>query len=182
MQRPLQISFRGLTPSESIESSVREHAERLEQFGAVMSCRVVVEAQHRRHRKGRIYHVRVDLTVPGREIVASRDPAEHHAHEDIYVAIRDAFDATRRQLEDHVREIRRDVKHHEPARQMGRVRAIFAEQRYGFITAEDGREIYFHENSVLNGGFGRLAVGSRVRFIEEAGNEGPQATSVWLAE
>jgi cold shock CspA family protein/ribosome-associated translation inhibitor RaiA len=182
MQRPLQISFRGLKASESIESSVREHAERLEQFGTIMSCRVIVEAQHRRHRKGRIYHVRIDLTVPGREIVVSRDPAEHHAHEDVYVAIRDAFDATRRQLEDYVREIRQDVKHHEPAHQTGSVRAIFSEGRYGFITSEDGREIYFHENSVLDGGFGILSVGSRVRFVEEAGNEGPQASSVWPAE
>jgi cold shock CspA family protein len=182
MQIPLQISFRGLTSSESIESSVREHAERLEQFGGVIGCRVIVEAQHRRHRKGRIYHVRVDVTVPGREIVVSRDPAEHHAHEDVYIAIRDAFDAARRQLEDHVRETRQDVKHHESSRQTGRVRAIFSEGRYGFIASEDGREIYFHENSVLDRGFGKLSVGSKVRFIEEVGNEGPQASSVWPAE
>ena len=132
--------------------------------------------------EGGVYHVRVDLTVPGREIVVSRDPAENHAHEDVYVAIRDAFDATRRQLEDHVREIRADVKHHEPARQTGHVRAIVAEERYGFIASDDGREIYFHENSVLDGGFGTLSVGSRVSFVEAAGNEGPQASSVWPAE
>jgi cold shock CspA family protein len=179
MQRSLQISFRGLQPSEAIEKAVREHAERLDRFGPIMSCRVVVEAGHRRHHQGTIYHVRIDMTVPRGEIVVSRDPAEHHAHEDVYVAVRDAFDAARRQLEDHIRELRADVKHHEPARKTGRVQAIVAGERYGFITAEDGREVYFHANSVLDGGFEKLVVGNTVRFVEEEGEKGPQAASVW---
>lgn len=179
MQRSLQLSFRGLEPSEAVERSIRAHADRLDHFGKILGCRVAVEAQHRRHRTGRIYHVRIDLTVPGREIVVNRDPAEHHAHEDIYVAIRDAFDAVRRQLEDFEREVRGDVKHHEPAHRTGRVRAIFAD--YGFVTSDDGREIYFHEHSVLGGGFDKLSVGSAVRFVEETGDQGPQASSLWSA-
>jgi hypothetical protein len=77
-----------------------------------VSCRVVIEAPKRR-RHGDLFRVRVDLKVPGKEIVVKRDPAEHHAHEDIYVAIRDCFDAVRRQLEDHLRRRRGDVKAHE---------------------------------------------------------------------
>jgi len=182
MELPLKISFRGLDPSEAIETSVRKHAERLDRFGTVMGCRVMIEAQHRHHHKGHLYHVRIDLTVPRREIVVSRDPADHQAHEDVYVAIRDAFDAARRQLEDYARDIRADVKHHESAHQSGRIRTVFADGGYGFITTRDGREIYFHRNSVLGDAFGRLSPGSTVRFVEEAGNEGPQASSVWPDE
>jgi ribosome-associated translation inhibitor RaiA len=107
MQLPLQVTFRGMEPSETIEARIRQRAEELDHFhGRIMGCRVVVESAHRHHRKGRIHHIRVDLTVPGGEIVVNRDPPEHHAHEDIHVAIRDAFDAARRQLEDHLRRAR----------------------------------------------------------------------------
>lgn len=104
MELPIQISFRNMTPSPAVEADIREHAERLNRyFGRIIACRVAVKASTRRQHKGRIYHLRVSLTVPGREIVVKRDPSEHHAHEDILVAIRDAFDAVRRQLEDHAR-------------------------------------------------------------------------------
>jgi ribosome-associated translation inhibitor RaiA len=84
-----------------------------------MSCRVVIELHHRHHHQGNLYHVRVDLKVPDAEIVASREPAEHHAHEDVYVAIRDAFNAVRRRLEDYIRRRRGVVKAHEPRRTGG---------------------------------------------------------------
>jgi ribosomal subunit interface protein len=99
--------------SESVEAKVRERAAELEKFDArITSCRVVIEAANRRHQQGRLYHVRVDIGVPGGEIVVKRNPAEHHAHEDVYVAVRDAFDAARRQIEDHVRRRRGDTKSH----------------------------------------------------------------------
>jgi ribosome-associated translation inhibitor RaiA len=79
-------------------------------FDRITSCRVMIEAPHQHQRKGRLFHVRVDLTVPGGELLVRRDPAEHHAHKDVYVAIRDAFDAAVRQLEDHARKLRGDVK------------------------------------------------------------------------
>ncbi len=111
MVLPLQITFHGLDPSPAIEAAVREHATRLERFSCdITSCRVLVEAPHRHHQQGNLFRLRIDLTVPGREIVVGRDPAEHHAHEDPYVAIRDAFDAARRQLEDHARIQRGAVK------------------------------------------------------------------------
>lgn len=180
MQVPLRIAFRGLEPSAAIETSVREHAERLDRFfDRITGCQVMVESEHRHHHRGRIYHVRIDLTVPGKEIVVARDPAAHHAHEDVYVAIRDAFDAARRRLEDHAREVRSDVKRHE-APPEGRVARLSPEEGFGFLETPDGREVYFHANSVLDDAFDRLEVGSRVRFAEEAGEKGPQATSVHL--
>jgi ribosomal subunit interface protein len=113
MQLPIQITFRKMDTSPSVEAHIRERAEALEKFyDRITGCRVVVEQSARRQRKGKLYHIRVDLTVPGREIVVKRDPPEDHAHEDILVAVRDVFDAARRQLEDHARKTRGDVKNH----------------------------------------------------------------------
>lgn len=176
----LQISFRNMDASEAVEEKVRERAAELEKFfDRIVSCRVVIEAPHRRHEQGKIFHIRVELKVPGKDIVVKRDPSQHHAHEDIYVAVRDCFDATRRQLEDHVRRRRGDTKAHEVPGH-GRVRNLIAEQDYGFIEASDGSEVYFHRNAVANHGFDRLRVGEEVRFSLHPGEgeKGPQASAV----
>jgi len=175
----LQITFRNIDASPAVEAKIRERARELERFfDRIVSCRVVIEAPNR-HRHGDLFHVRVDLKVPGKEIVVKRDPAEHHAHEDVYVAVRDCFDAVRRQLEDHVRRWRGDVKAHEvPAH--GKVARLMAERDYGFIDASDGSEVYFHRNAVANGGFDKLSVGDEVRFVLHPGEgeKGPQASNV----
>lgn len=173
MRLPLQLSVRNMSLSEAAEADIREKAARLDSFyDQVMGCRVIVEAPHRHHRKGVLYNVRIDMTVPGSELVIKREP-----HEDLYVAIRDAFDAARRQLEDFARRRRGDVKTHE-APSYARVTKLLAE--YGFLETPDGREIYFHRNSVLDGGFDRLKTGAEVRFSEEEGEQGPQASTVAL--
>jgi ribosomal subunit interface protein len=180
MNLPLQITFRGLDPSPALEAAVREHAARLERFSDdITRCHVLVEAPHRRHHQGNLFRLRIDLTVPGREIVVGRDPAERQAHEDPYVAIRDAFDAATRQLEDHARIRRAAVKAHAETAH-GRVSKLFPEGGYGFIETADGREVYFHRNSILNHDFARLRIGAAVRFAEESGDRGPQASSVWV--
>jgi ribosomal subunit interface protein len=108
MQVPLQINFHDVPQSEALEARVREKAARLEAFyPRIMSCRVAIEAQHRHKHQGKHYAVRVDVRVPGREIVANRDH-----HEDVYVALREAFDAARRQLEEYAKVQRGDVKAH----------------------------------------------------------------------
>jgi len=104
MQTPVQVSFRHLDFSPFIDSEVRKKAKTLEKFySRITSVRVVVGPSEKRHQQGNLYHVRIDLKVPGKEIVVSHEQGENQAHEDIYVAIRDAFDAARRQLEDYVR-------------------------------------------------------------------------------
>lgn len=114
MQLPLQITFRNVPPSEAVEAKIRERAEKLERISDnIMACRVTVETPHKHHYKGSTYQVRIDLTVPGNEIVVSRDPGLNHAHEDVYVAVRDAFDAVRRQLEDYVRQQQGKAKQHQ---------------------------------------------------------------------
>ncbi len=101
--------------SESLEKVLREKAAKLDHFcDDIVSCRVLVEASARHHRKGNLYRVRLEIDVPDHEIVVTRDPGDEHAHEDIYVAVRDSFDAARRQLQDYVARRRGDVKHHEP--------------------------------------------------------------------
>jgi len=180
MQVPLQITFRHMDTSDAVAARIRERAAELERFfGRIMSCRVAVECRHPRHRQGNLFRVRVDLKVPGREIAVGRDPAQHHAHEDVYVAIRDAFDTTRRLLEDHARERRGEVKLH-AVPDHGRITRLLPEQNCGFILSADGTETYFHRNSVTNGGFDKLAVGDEVRFVARHSEsaEGPQASTV----
>ncbi len=177
MQIPLQITFRDMEQSDAVEKAIREKAAKLEQFSEIMSCRVVVEMINKHQHKGTMYHISADITVPGGEIVVSRDRGIDHSHEDIYVAIRDCFDAARRQLQDRQRKSHQKVKAHEVPPH-GRVTDIFAEEGFGRIETPDGRSIYFHENSVLKDEFSRLEVGSEVRYSEEQGDEGPQASSV----
>jgi ribosomal subunit interface protein len=178
MEIPLQITFRDVAPSAAVEARIRERVAELERFyDRIMHCHVCVQAPHRRRHQGTLFHVRIDLTVPGDTVVVNRTPAADHAHEDVYVAIRDAFDAARRQLEDIARRQRGATKVHELP-PVARVAKLFPEQDYGFITTPDGREIYFHRNSVVNVPFDRLEVGREVEFVEEAGEKGPQATTV----
>ncbi len=178
MQLPLQISFRNLQRSEEVEAKVRERAEDLDRmYGRIMGCRVVVESLHKHHRRGNQFHVRVALTVPDGEIVASREPDENHAYSDLNVAVRDAFDAARRQLEDHARRVRGDIKTHEVPPH-GRVAELKPADNYGRLETPDGRLVYFHRNSVLEGDFDQLHVGTELRYSEEMGDRGPQASAV----
>jgi ribosomal subunit interface protein len=111
----VQITFRGMESSPSAETQVRHKVEELQQFSdRISACRVTLETAHRRHRQGNVYQVRVDLAVPGGTIVVNREPGEDHAHEDLYVAIRDAFDAARRRLQDHVKRLDGVHKQHAP--------------------------------------------------------------------
>ena len=178
MQLPIEVTFRGMDSSEAMEAKIRERAEKLERYHhQIMSCRVVVEAPHKHHHKGKIYHVSLDVTVPGSELVVNRDPGDNHAHEDAYVAIRDAFDAMERKLQSFARKKRGDVKVHEEEG-YGRVASLSLEKDFGMLQSLDGRTVYFHRNSVKNGDFEKLKTGDEVRFLEEMGEEGPQAVVV----
>jgi len=180
MQEPLRIAFRNLEAPIGVEQEIRKRAAELEEFfDRIIACHVVVEEDRRHHRQGRLYHVRIDLIVPEREIVVRRDPAEHHAHEDLHVAIRDAFDAVRRQLQDHARALRGDVKTH-AAPTIGRIVRLFPETDHGFLVTNDGDEVYLHRNAVLGRGFDQLHPGDAVRYVlqEGEGEQGPQASTV----
>ena len=115
MQIPMQITIRDMDHSDALEAHIRDKVNKLEEFfNHIISCRVVVEVPHKHHQQGKQFNVRIDIGVPGGEIVVNRDHAE-----DVYVALRDGFDAAKRKIEDHARKIRGDVKTHEPRRQSG---------------------------------------------------------------
>jgi cold shock CspA family protein len=172
MQLPLQITARDISLSAAAESNIRAKAADLETYyDGIMGCRVVVEGPGRHHRKGP-FTVCIELSVPGTELVVDRQ-----ADEDLYVAIRDAFDAARRRLEDYARRQRGAVKSHEETHR-AQVSKLFSQEGYGFLETPDGREIYFHQHSVLHPGFDQLAIGTEVRFVEEPGEKGPQASTV----
>ena len=192
-----------MAPSEVVEAHIREAAQKLDEFcDEIMGCRVLVEIPHQHHRKGKLYHVRIDLTVPGAEFVIKRAPrlvtdrparfrkapedveleesrelSKYAAHDEIQLSIRDAFDAARRKLQDYARRRRGVLKLHEGSPH-ARVTKLFPDEGFGFLETADGREIYFHENSVLDSGFSRLKIGTEVHFVEELGEKGPQASTV----
>lgn len=180
MQIPVDITFKELGKSEALEARIRESVDKLERvFDRITRCEVLIETPHRHHRNGRAYHVRIRLTVPGGEIVSSHDPGPDGAHEDAYVALRDAFAAARRQLEDYARKSlkRGDQRPERNGSAHARVTFIDVEKAWGWLEPDDGRRVYFHRNSVL-GGMDALEVGDEVRYTEEVGDKGPQASTV----
>lgn len=180
MPIPLQITFRNLDPSAAVEDAVRRRAERLERFSdRITGCRVTIEAPHKHRHKGKLYDVRIDIRTPKEEIAVTHTGPQDHAHEDVYVAVRDAFAAAVRLLEDHVRKIRGTTKLHEVPLH-GRIVRLMPYEGYGFVETSDGREIYFHKNSVTGAGFDKLETGAEVKLVvaENESPQGPQATTV----
>lgn len=173
MQRPIQITSRDFVLTDAMKALIEQRAQALEQyFGRLTGCHVVIEAPVHHHRRGGPFSVRIDLRTPGAELSVNKQGADNLA-----VAIREAFDSARRRLEDHLRELRRDVKSH-LLPSIARVARIFPSEGYGFLETSDNREVYFHRNAVLDGHFDDLKPGTTVRFAEEEGEEGPQASSV----
>lgn len=179
MQVEPQIAYEGFDPAEHVRSRVSSEIERLEKFfGNATACRVTVKAASGRRHQGDLYEVSVHVALPdGREVVANRHPPGHQAHQDVMVAIRDAFNAAQRQLEDQARKLRGDVKASETP-PMATVKALIGGQDHGFLATDDGRELYFHRNSVMGGDFDTLAIGDRVTFAEAVNDKGPHASTV----
>jgi len=198
MTQPSQIAYRNTAHSDRIEAKIRQEAAKLEKFySPIMSCRVVVATPEHRRKYGALYHVCIDLGVPGGEVVIRHEPSLHSLiqaeeekpakhlevdvpHKEVDVAIREAFRSARRRLQDYARRQRGDTKIHESQR--AEVVELFPQKGYGFLESADGRQIYFHKNSVLRDSFGRMKIGSIVVFAEEHGDHGPQASTVRIAQ
>ncbi len=192
---PLQITFHRAEVIPDVEELIRAEAAKLERYHPrIISCRVKIEQEGGRQ-KGNLWNVRVDITVPGGEIVVKSEPslsgtARHTKQASIRKgmeircerqilerAVREAFQAARRQLQDFAQKQRGDTKRTQKP-QTARITQVFGDKGYGFLVTRDGKEVYFHKESVLNDSFGHLRPGTTVAFTEAKGEKGPQATSV----
>lgn len=171
---PVQITIRDIPIPASIvlEKTIRDKAEKLTLFCRMNSCRVVIEQQQKHKHRGKLYNVRIDVTVPGTELAVTRK-----YDEDVYVALRDAFNAIERQLEEHSRKRHGRVKTHNGVMHGHVVRLIF-EQGFGFIEGVDGNEYYFSMTNVAYPTFNQLSIGDAVEYIPEPLSDGRQAQHV----
>jgi cold shock CspA family protein/ribosome-associated translation inhibitor RaiA len=184
VQTPLELSFNNMAPSDAAKAMVEERVARLdERFDGITTCQVWIDAEQRSATgataRNITYDVRIDLRVPGKALTVNSKPGDVRAHTDLRIAIRDSFDAMERQLLSYADKLKREVKTHDAPLQ-GKVLRVFPAQGYGFIATTDGREVYFHRNSVTEDGFASLDVGAPVQLtvIDGESPEGPQATTV----
>ena len=167
---PVQITVRDIPISPALETTIRKHADKLKQYNnRITSCRVVIEIPQKHKHQGKLFNVRIDLTIPRKELVAT-----HKYDQDVYIAIRDAFDAIIRQLEEYSRKRHGRVKSHNPIMH-GHVIRLFSEEGYGFIKGVDGNEYYFSFTNVHHPRRGELTLGDAVEYIAEQQDEGLQA-------
>ncbi len=174
----IQIVFHDVPHTEALEAEIREMIEHLDRFSdRILTCRVEIERDASRHQVGNRFRARIYVHLPGRELAVGDHPPKA-SHTDLSVTVHDAFDAMERQIEEYMHVRKRVVKRHFQPDSRGRVVRVLPELDHGFIEAFDGREVYFHRNSVLHAALEELAVGTEVRFAEEDGEEGPQASTV----
>lgn len=171
----IQVTFRDIPYSKAVEDHIHDHAEKLSQyFERFIHCRVVLTIPQNHKHQGKLYNIRINLAVPSKELVVTRQQDE-----DIYIAIRDAFNALSRQIEDYIRKRRGDVKTHLlPVH--GFIVRLFPEDDFGFIRGQDGNEYYFSGSNVATTSLDHLAVGDTVRFHSEPSNDGLQARRITI--
>jgi cold shock CspA family protein/ribosome-associated translation inhibitor RaiA len=179
LQTPVQIDFKGFEVNEIQRAEIDKHLAELEHmFARIVSGRIVITAPTKHHRTGGPYEISIRLKLPdGREVDVSRAPDVDERYSDFYFALGDAFRRAQRQLRDHVNRMQDKTKSVALPPTATVVRLL---DDHGFLETEDGLEIYFHRNSVLDGGFAKLKPGTKVSFVEEAGEKGPQASTVKL--
>lgn len=181
MQIPPEISFRNVEPSERHKEKILREVDKLERFfDRITRCRVVVEMPHQHSEHGNHYHVGIRLTVPTKELVVSRDHGDRASHQDLDAAITDSFQTMRRQLEEYADQLRHDRRRAAEPVRSGKVVRLMPDEGYGFIRTPDGRDVYFHEDTLVSADLDDLHAQAPVRFTEEQGDKGPQAREVHL--
>lgn len=181
MQIEPQVSFRNVNRTDALDSTILEGIEKLTAVhDRITSVRMAVEDQGGSGTQDHLYRVRIDITIPGAEVVVKETPSDG-PHPPLSQVLNQAFEAARRQLKETRMQRRGKVKDHSP-RAVGRVTRIFPGEGYGFIEDDRGREIYFHQNAVARDGWERLDTGHPVEFEEEQGDKGPQAVVVYTVQ
>lgn len=184
MQVPLELQFKNLNANDSLTDVIHRRVEKLEQFcDHISSCRIIVDKPQSHIDSGSPYRVRIDVTVPpGHELVSRREPGDGEMHEALQTVVIDAFDAMERQLKQLNREQEGKEKTHPQQQTVGIVEKLFPEENYGIIRSIEGRDVYFHRNSVLNDDFDRIEIGTGVNYMEESGEKGLQASTVRITD
>lgn len=184
METSVEITFRSMAALPDIEALVRRESTKLERYGRdLIWCRVAIEQPQRHQRDGNRYRVRLNIGAGlSKPLVVTREPRDSDMHDDLRTIVLGAFRAARRQLQSEAERLRGETKTpHEPRALVVRLfPSSSADNAYGFLRTLDGREIYFHRNSVRHDDFERLTVGTEVRFEEEDGDDGPQASTVQI--
>jgi cold shock CspA family protein len=167
-----------------MEKFILDEASGLEKVcDYIISGTIVVEKPHLHPRSGNPYRVRLGIHVPHNpEIVVTRDPGESEMHDVLCKVLRSTFKAMRRQLNKLVEKQRHEIKTHPEQQARAVIHRLFPGEGYGFMRTIEGREIYFHRNSVLHGDYDRLEIGTGVRYVETRGSEGPQASTVQIVD
>lgn len=207
MRIPPEITVKGFEMTPALERLLEVQIARLEKVcDYITSIRIAIEEEQNRHQTGNPYRIRLDIRVPpNHELVTKHQSVIHRdmkippktenepemslnrllklpKFEPLPTAIRSAFDSVRRQLEKLVELQRKEIKTHHNNQVKGYIEKMFRDDAYGFIRAIDGEQIYFHKNSTLHDEWERLQVGTGVRFVEEEGEKGLQASSLELVE
>jgi len=184
MEVPPEITFRGVEKSDEIETHILKRAAKLDDIHpGIISCRVTVEREQEHQRSGSPYRVRVIVRIPpNKELIGQHEPGEGKIDDRLQTAVTEAFNAVQRQLVKTKEMQQGKVKSAPEQELLGLVVRLFREEGYGFIRSVDGREIYFHKNAVLHGGFERLEIGTGVRYFPSEGEQGPQASTVQIVD
>ena len=184
MQIPLEITYRDVEKNDALETLIREKAAKLEEIQEdIVSCRIAVEKVQEHQRSGSPYRIRIVTRIPpGKELVVSREPGEGEANEQLKTAVNKAFDAMRRQVLRQKEKQLGEVKTHTQESFLGHVVRLDPAQDFGFLRSLEGREVYFHRNSVVHEDFDRLEIGTGVRFVAQEGAQGPQASTVQIVD
>ncbi|MFP4364091.1 MAG: cold shock domain-containing protein [Spirochaetia bacterium] len=182
MNVPVEVSFRGVERTETLNTLIEEQKAKLEKFSnRINSCRMSVELDQKSQHSDNVYRVRIDLTLNhGQEIPIVEKPKPDDEKIGVEALVRRAFDTAKRQVIKMKERQNRDVKRHPEQEVQGIVKQVFPEKEYGFIQTMDGEDIYFHKNSVANDEFDRATVGTGVTYSTELGEKGLQATVVHI--
>jgi ribosome-associated translation inhibitor RaiA len=173
MKQALNIQFHGMEASEAVEAKAREFVDKLDAMAPdLMACRVNIDLEQKHKTQGRPFGVRIDLTLPGHELVVNKVQ-----NEDVYVALRDAFDSMKRQLDEVVRKRRGQEKQH-ALEMRGEIVRLDSEAGTGFIRTPTGDEYYFSRDNLAGTPFEHVQEGSTVEFLPDVGKQGLQAKRV----
>lgn len=183
MQVPLQLQLKDVAADARLEDRIHRRVERLERLcDDITSCRVLVEQPHEHATSGSPWRVRIEVAVPpGHDLVVNKKPGDHDLQDPLETVVNNAFDAAERQLKEVVGRRRREDQP-QRAEPWALVVRLHPEEDYGFLKTPSGRDVYFHRNAVLHDDYDRLEVGTRVRYEQTMGRDGPQATTVHILD